>query len=200
MLTWIPAVSGALQFKVQPATYFYVHVDMGKKRKGSATGERDRLPHQPRDAWLRRMAVSAANPLPVTRPTSKKKPPAGRHRWDEAESRPSSLRFIDSFRPGAVSHNRSQSEIGNSFIRNVTLRLCLPGAGRTSSHCTNTLTPELKRAKQGGIKSNINDERSPLSKKKTTKNTGARKVMERWEARRRLRWTSWIWKRLGSAW
>lgn len=139
-----------------------------KKEKVVPQGKATDCPNPPRDAWLRRMAVSAANLQPVTGPTSKKKPPAGRHRWDEAESRPSSPRFIDSFRPGAVTHNRSPGEIDNPFMRNVTLRLRLLGAGWASSHCTNTLTLELKKAGRGGMKSNKIAEGSPLSKKKKT--------------------------------
>lgn len=98
------------------------------------------------------MAAGAANLRPVTGSTSKEKPPAGLHRWDEAESGPSPLRFIDSFRPGPVIHNRSQGERDNSFMRNIILRLFWAGAGRMSSHCTNTLTQGLKTERQGGIK------------------------------------------------
>lgn len=123
-------LSSALHFKVQPAPYFHIHAHMGKKKgKVLPQGKATDWPSPRRDAWLRRMAVSAANLQPVTGATSKKKPlPAGRHRWDEAESRPSSLRFIDSFRPGAVTHNGSRGETDNSFMRDVTLRLFLPGS------------------------------------------------------------------------
>lgn len=152
-----------------------------KKRKSSASGGSDRLPQPPHvtpGSGVWRSALPTCSPSHD--PRRRKKPPGGRHRWDEAESRPSSLRFIDSFRPGAVTHNRSQGETDNSFMRNVSLRLFLQ---------TNTLTPELKKARQGGI--NGNKKRWGISSIK-------KKEMEGWEARRSLRWPEWIWNRLGS--
>lgn len=74
-------------------------------------------------------------------------PPVGPHRWDGTESRPSALCFIDSCRPGAVTHNRGHGEMDGSFMRNATLKL----------FCTNKLTlhkhtHSKKKERPGGIK------------------------------------------------